>query len=191
MAARSRLAGAGSPQSAGKRKFVAFAEASPAAPKAEPVSVIIDPPTPIADLELIYPSENNKRLCAVAKTCRHSNNWGCWQYNSEIPKWNNIHKESEPHKPRLNGNIVECLAITLQKFAESPACSAFSFRTSTGQVLQLGHLQQVEWTPIEELAEAAPAEAEPEDPRITALEVRVASLEKQVADLVSLISPPS
>lgn len=180
---KSRFAGAGLSPSPKKP--------APSRPAPEAVTVILDPPNQVADLDLIYPSENNKTLCAVAKSCRHSlNNWGCWQWNPQISRWNNVHKDSVPHAPRLNGDLLECLQVTMQRFGESPACSQFSFRSTHNQVLTWEFLQSVEWNPIENQAEEPPAEPEA-DPRVSALEARVIGLESALAELREMLTPPS
>ena len=101
-----RFQGAGSPAS-NKKQALAKPPPAPA-----PVEVLSYPPDPILTLQIPYPNDANRALCAVAKSCLHANGWGAWQYNPATRTWTNLHKDSLPHEPRLNGSIPELLCRT-------------------------------------------------------------------------------
>ena len=178
-----RFQGAGSPAS-NKKQALAKPPPAPA-----PVEVLSFPPDPILTLNIPSPHDSNKALCAVAQSCLHANGWGAWQYNPTTRTWTNLHKDSLPHEPRLNGSIPELLQATATKFSESPACSAIIFK-SAGTAVTVNDLMAVEWTPIESLA-APPPEPEPEpasSQEVQAMEARLLDLEHRVSLLEGIPS---
>ena len=178
-----RFQGAGSPAS-NKKQALAKPPPAPA-----PVEVLSFPPDPILTLNIPYPHDSNKALCAVAKSCLHGNGWGAWQYNPASRTWTNLHKDSLPHEPRLNGSITELLQATATKFSESPICSAITFK-SAGTPVPVNDLMAVEWTPIESLA-APPPDPEPEpasSTEVQAMEARLLDLEHRVSLLEGIPS---
>ena len=161
-----------------------YAKPEPPPAPPEPVEVHAEPPDPLLQLVVPYPSPQNKPLCAVAKQCRHPNGWGCWQWNPDTREWTNIHKDSTATEPRLNGAVLECLQQAKERFTASTHCSDIIFRAA-GHVISYEELTAVEWTPIEALAEAAPPPPDPpaSEMELQAIRARLDMLEARVLSL--------
>lgn len=181
-ASSSRFTGGGSP--AGKKPY------SKPQPVAAAVECLSESPDPVLTLSIPYPHESNRALCAVAKSCLHGNNWGCWQYNPDARIWNNVHKDSQPHEPRLNGPQAELLQATMDKFSASPHCSSITFRDN-GQVVPMSSLLNIDWTSVADLAPPPPPVEEPQpSPGLQAVEARLSDIEARLALLEATPAPP-
>ena len=103
-----RFQGAGSPAS-NKKQALAKPPPAPA-----PVEVLAFPPDPILTLNIPYPHDANKALCAVAKSCLHGNGWGAWQTTQDRLQrdtWHAFwHAFSDSHYTKSNsGDSERCM----------------------------------------------------------------------------------
>ena len=143
----------------------------------EMVKALVDPPTPIVELQISHGTKHSGTLREVAKVCRH-NNWGVWQYDGDVT-WSTVHKESTPDAPRLNCDPVEAIKISKPLFEASPACKSFTIETPAGVALSMADLERIEWTPLEELAK------EPEPDRVDELEDQINELQSDKAAILA------
>ena len=113
-----------------------------------------EPPNPIVAVGWDRSSPNSYRLGKLLyEECRLPNNWGMFNFWSDRdpPEFTNEHPATTEQDPQINTDPLTALRTVKSVMENSPLVSSFTIRSPSGESLELGYLETVEWLKAEDL----------------------------------------